>query len=173
MTQRLPASVPADRPLPGLPAAPIGTVAPNPPSGRPPPTTASAKPGPDLSLLGAALRAADCGAGATLSARDRQRCLEQAAAGGAREPSPPPTTAQRHAREALDDARYKANRRLGELVRDPKYARCAGSDLCHADLPIVIPFGKVPKALPVIPPSTLRGDDDALRPKPRPPTPGG
>ena len=80
----------------------------------------------------------------------------------------PPTTAQRHAREELDDARYKANRRLGERVGDPLTAQCAGSDICHRELPVSIPFGRPPPASPVIPPSTLRGDDDALKPRPRP-----
>lgn len=82
-----------------------------------------------------------------------------------------PTTAERHAREERDDARYKANRRLGETVRDPLVAQCAGSGLCHSELPKGIAFGRVPPASPVIPPSKLRGDDDALRPKPKPPQP--
>jgi hypothetical protein len=144
---------------------------PSPPSVLSTPTASAAR-APDAAAVAAALRAADCSAGSTMPARERQGCVERAAAGG-REPPPPATTTQRHAREALDDARFKANRRVGESIRDPAVARCAGAGICHADLPIAIPFGKVPKALPVIPPSTLRGDDDALRPKPRPATPSG
>ena len=33
---------------------------------------------------------------------------------------------------------------------------------------VSVPFGQPPKALPNIPASTLRGDDDALRPKRKP-----
>jgi hypothetical protein len=37
-----------------------------------------------------------------------------------------------------------------------------------SDNGVKIPFGRIPPAITPIPPSTLRGDDDALRPKPRP-----
>jgi hypothetical protein len=101
-----------------------------------------------------------------LTPKERDRCHERL--GRARAEGPvPPTARLKRALEAADDARYKANRRLGETFDDPLTAQCAGSGLCHREL-AGIPFGKIPEALPVIPPSTLRGDDDALWAKPRP-----
>jgi hypothetical protein len=112
------------------------------------------------------LRAETCSDLDRLTPREREACRERL--GGARAAGPvPPTAALRRALEAADDRRAKANRRLGETFNDPHVAQCAGSGLCRREL-VGIPFGEPPPALPVIPPSTLRGDDDALRPKLRP-----
>lgn len=116
--------------------------------------------------LGEVLRADTCSDADRLTARERDACRERL--GRARAAGPiPPTAELRRALEAADDRRAKANRRLGETFDDPHVAQCAGSGLCRREL-AGVPFGEPPPALPVIPPSTLRGDDDALRLRPRP-----
>jgi hypothetical protein len=114
-------------------------------------------PSPDLDAASAALRAADCSPTATLTAREREACLARAAAGGRRDaPLPPPDAWARRRRG--DEAHRQGPRNL-------LAANCGHPDGCA---PEGMRFGRIPPASPVIPPSTLRGDDDALRPKPKP-----
>lgn len=169
------ATPPRVRRAPGAPAP--GYSIPNAVQGaevdaRPAPTPATpftplpSPPVRDGPRLGDVLRAEFCSDNDRLTAREQEACRERLGRSRAAGP-PPPTVALRRALEAADDARAKASRRVGETFDDPHVAQCAGSGLCRRELKGV-PFGNPPPALPVIPPSTLRGDDDALRPKPRP-----
>jgi hypothetical protein len=116
--------------------------------------------------LGAALRSTGC-RNWNLSAAERERCLEREGA-LAREAVPDALRAERRARkEEAEVANRPPN--ATALVRgpgdDPRDHPMVG--LPPVMVGVVIPFGKPPKAIEPIAPSTLRGDDDALRPKPR------
>ena len=100
-----------------------------------------------------------------LTQRERDECRRRLSE--ARRAGPlPPNERQRAMRPG--PARRDAHAELR-----PAWDCGAGGSLdCRGSAVMVggsIPFGYVPPALPVIAPSTLRGDDDALRPKPKPP----
>jgi hypothetical protein len=152
--------------------APAETVAvvPAPPAPPPPPPPAAAPPPDDvLARIADALAAAgECDPNrlAALAPGQQARCRERAGA-AARNAERMQTPAERRA----EAARARAAAAKGPaLVRGPGDA--PGSHPALGPPPVMVgvsvPFGKPPKALPPIPPSTLRGDDDALRPKPSP-----
>jgi hypothetical protein len=161
---------PVPQPVPPLPVAP----APAPPPAAAP-TTA---PAPIAPARPAARSQGDVGEGVRralrttvgcaeedvigLTQRERDECRRRL--GEARRGGPPaPNERQRAMRPG--PARRDAHAELR-----PEWDCGAGGSLgCRGSAVMVgasIPFGYVPPALPVIPPSTLRGDDDALRPKP-------
>ncbi|MBW3616276.1 MAG: hypothetical protein KY446_00785 [Proteobacteria bacterium] len=172
-------------PVPASPA--LAPAAPPPPS-SPAPSTLPAgparTPGPrapsDLSAVAAALRAVDCSGPGPRTARERELCAVRARTTArtapALGPDPNPRLqAEAAARTAAAAAREEARLRplpLGvctgcNTIGGPRRGEGPATNLSDSS-GIKIPFGRPPPALPVIPPSTLRGDDDALRPKPRP-----
>jgi hypothetical protein len=149
----------APRPAP----SPAQDLPPGPARPAPPPAAGSDD---ARDRLGAVLRSTGC-RNWNLSAAERERCLEREGA-LAREGAADIERSERRARnEEAEVARRPAN--ATALVRppgdDPRNHTLGGPPPVMVG--VVIPFGKPPKAIEPIAPSTLRGDDDALRPKPR------
>lgn len=161
---------PARAPVQGAPAAsaPTGLEGPARPPSPPAPSPAQRAPAspPPPPGLGQALRAAACADGDRLSARERALCderLGRTARGAA------PLAPTRRARDLaydIDQARNPTRNAYNALRADGMH--CEMIEGCLPPARNGVPFGKPPPALPVIPPSTLRGDDDALRPRARP-----
>ena len=151
------------------PPAATGSAAPN----LAPPATPARAPAP---ALGSALRAADCDEQGRRRSRDG--CDERlGAVGRAAAPLPPDPNARLQA-EAAGRTAAVAAKEAGRLRPLPGGAcpSCGGMSVVSGEGPptnlsdngMKIPFGRITPAVTPIPPSTLRGDDDALRPKPRP-----
>jgi hypothetical protein len=106
-----------------------------------------------------------------LTRREREACDERRGARNrlAEEDDLPPSLAERQRRDARAVAR-------NPRPKGPALVRAPGEGPQNhpvVGLPPVmvgatVPFGAPPKAITPIPPSTLRGDDDALRPRTTP-----
>jgi hypothetical protein len=104
-----------------------------------------------------------------LTRREREAC-EEARGARARGYELPESLAERQARDARAVAR-NPRPKGNEWVRAPGDGPANHSVLGPPDGMMVggsVAFGRPPKAIAPIPPSTLRGDDDALRPRPAP-----
>jgi hypothetical protein len=174
-------SLPAPPPLP----APAATPAPAAPASGPPaaapaasatPARPAGPPGDIDDRLRSALRTTvGCPDGEVigLTRRERERCDEGRGARTRDAPPAPLPTAKQRAFDATVQGRNPPPNARDKVFHD-KGIDCHGSNMgmgCMPKLAKPRPFGKPPKAITPIPPSTLRGDDDALRPKPKPEKP--
>jgi len=144
-------------------ATQAGPQAPTPPA--PLPSGSAPRVGDPMAAVRSALNAGGClGDRSRLTAAQREACDARLANG--REGPPLPLSGA-HARElrGLAARRQGPRSKFDALSKSPT---CIAGGPCQAELSGGIAFGEPPPALPVIPPSTLRGDDDALRKKPRP-----
>lgn len=118
------------------------------------------------------LRSADCDLGSLrLSPGERERCLDRLRDARQGEAVLPPRRWTE--RPPVDEGAVISGTRnaLKSVVLRP-----GRPDSLTGEAPVMVgvalPFGRPPPALPNIPASTLRGDDDALRPRPKPPEGG-
>jgi len=146
-------------------AAPAASPRPTPATPGPVPTPADAE---TLQVREALRLSVGCDTADLLglTRRERDLCNEARAARAARyEPVPQSDTERRRADwRAAGREDTTAGSRIG-LLPPPKRSSPLLEDPIMVG--VTVPFGKPPKAITPIAPSTLRGDDDALRPKPR------
>ena len=102
-----------------------------------------------------------------LSAAERAACARRRAQTARDAPRiPPPADKLREFEKARAAKRPRPDGAY-EKARSNSPLDCPGANLgigCPSSGGVKIPFGKVPKALPPIPPSTLHGDD-GMKPK--------
>jgi hypothetical protein len=127
----------------------------------------SARPNVGEELAGALRTTIGCDRDAGLTARERTECRRRLGE-AARNLEPIPGAPEKRGSWAgePDPTKPRVRPYLGPAPTAVAPAIDPGGVTIGAR--VSVPFGHPPKALPPIPPSALRGDDDALRPKRRP-----